>query len=923
MIRNRNARFAALLFALLPLIACGDNEGGTTPEPEPECRIHRQCAPDGVCIDGECVAAPTCSGLGEWGRCYTTLNALEPELGRYGTCMDGYCVPVCVTDTDCLDGETCADFGRCVPFTGELGADPGGGARAPLQAGHGRALLNYPIGSELGGYGSRAGGRPGRYASSLSASAGTLNGQYAEAVALDNGERQLMLIRLPMIFTTSNLHERVARALQAETGADWRNSLVISTTHTHSGPARYWRLPTDAAIPLGILGAGDFHQTIEDWLVASIAEAALNALGDMQPAAMGWEIVEAFDMEDSVGRDRWSQTPKFDMNRMLLIRIDNRTTNVPIAVLFSYAAHGTDNSSDYATDDALGGAEFGLSTALSEAFGTHVPALFFSESSGSMSPASGSVGHRWPHTRDRAGWVVADKAMPALMGMELRSDVDLDAHTYRWVIRYDDVGYERFAFGTTGTPPLGGEYTQGGIQCNGSGWNADGFDTFAAPEDLRCLSVSFLIHNRNPTELTRTQVTALNLDGLAVLTAPGEATQEIGWQMIRMLNERFGLDPASSWVLGYAQDHLLYLTPTNLRGPRPPLAGMADQQAPDDYPDFAFSFLQGGYEPGMQPWGWRFGDYFIERAADAWAMMQDRTHEPSIPMALPTQYSRVNDPEFGVNTQRAEDVGGIVEDVPEIYERLSDPLVFSWLGGDPGAEAPQTPLVTLQRRVSEGPDTWEDVLHPSGLPYSNRLPLFATSVRIAEPVDDGSYTWVVRWEALQHYEAGMYRLHVRGHYIDDASGERTPYTTTSSSFVLMPTDRIEIAGASTGDDVNVSISYPANTALSFAGVAGDRGLITGSLRARHVLVPTGSPFPVEPDTIDSIAVVWTDGVTDYPADPSTWTVVTALETVGGRSGVPVTRLQTSRPAGAPAGADAVVITVADQWGNSGVATIDL
>src|SRR5690625_6003649 len=88
-----------------------------------------------------------------------------------------------------------------------------------------------------------------------------------------------------------------------------------------------------------MLGAGKFHQQIEDWFVESMAETALDAINNMRDAKLGWTIVENYDPDDEIARDRWRSTPPFDMRRLLVMRIDDAATDKPIAALMSYASH--------------------------------------------------------------------------------------------------------------------------------------------------------------------------------------------------------------------------------------------------------------------------------------------------------------------------------------------------------------------------------------------------------------------------------------------------------------------------------------------------------------------------------------------------------------------------------------------------------
>lgn len=923
---RRYSAYAAMLLFCVATVACDEDntndpsDAGTdlveeVLEGEP-CATSEDCPRTEHCNAefNVCAPNPTCNGLSAWASCVTAINnAAEEGAGELATCIEGVCTRLCRVDTDCGEGEVCTDFGSCQPFTGdslnELDEIETAGS---LQAGYGEALLNYPIGMPLGGYGSRAGSRTGRYGVSLISSSGTLNGQYARAVALENGLEELIIVRVPMIFTPAQIHERVARRLNEEFEGNWRDSLVISATHTHSGPARLWRLPRQAALDLGILGAGTFSQTLEDWLVESIADAAIAAWEARQPASLGWKIIEAFDMENSVGRDRWSQTPPFDLNRLLLMRVDDENGD-PIAVLFSYAAHGTDNSTDYATDDVLGGAEHGLSAALSEHYGVHVPTLFLAEGGGSMSPASGSIGHRWPHTRERAGAVIVEKALQEIIDIDPTDTISLRARTSRFPLTYEGIGYAPGEYGR-GSLPLGGTYINGAIQCGGGPWGDEDYETYTTDAQLNCIALRFLLFNQQPTPLTRTQLTAIEIDGLNIITLPGEATQEVTWQALDRLRDDHGLSPAQSWVLSYAQDHLLYLTPTNLRGDAPDIAGY-DGPAPDSYPDFAFSARQGGYEPSLAPWGPRFGDHLNDLVSETWSNLENSTPITN----YPAQNTALAPDDFPMDATPDASIGGRVINIPPVVSRLQS-IEFGWVGGDPGAEAPQAPLVTLEV-YDEDAESWSEVEAPTLQPYTNRLPYFATRLRQAGTDANPSYEWIVRWQPPVDFPLGLYRLRINGNYLSASTSERTPYETTSEEFEVVAGDFIDVQGELNGDTVNFTISYPAAQPLNF-DVVGDEdpGALSGDLHPRSTEVATGLPAPVRLSEDLRPQDVSIDVDLGGSIVGASVTLETTYETVGGRSNVRVTRGTATSPGGETV--ESATFTVLDRYGNTGEGTID-
>lgn len=876
---QRSWAFAVVLFGAMALTACSDDkDGGETPNPpgpELECERAADCGTTEYCDAGECVPAPSCSGAASWSQCANKVDGAFRGDGNLYACINNQCTRQCETDLDCAgDSTICSDFGQCIEFTGTVEEFvPTEGTASAVRVGFGEELMKYPIGLSLGGYGSRSKADDGPYASGISASQGQIGAQFVRSIWLENEENTLILVRAPIIFPTGYIHERVARELQAELGRDLRDELIMVGTHTHSGPGRHWRLPAEALLDLGMLGTGAFFQKAEDWMVESMTASILKAHESLAPGRVGWKIVEAYDVEDTVARDRWSSTPHFDMNRLLLIRVD-REDGKPLAAIMSYATHATDNSSDYATDDVVGGAEIGLSAALSREFGYYIPTLYMPEGGGSMSHATGTQGHRFPHSIERAGGVMISKALSEFLDISTSEEIGFRSRTYRFPLTYGLMGYEEGEFGSPGTRPLKGIYHFGGLLCGGDDADDNDYATSIPPRRLACVSLALMLHNRAPTLLMRAAITAIEFDGLSIVTLPGEATQEITWQALQVLRDEFSRPSAQSWVFSYAQSHLLYLTPSNLRGAGPDVPGY-EGAAPDTYPDLAYSFLQGGYEPGMSPWGHRSGDFLIARVKDAFGWLVNGT-EPAVAPILPEQHTHIAQPEVPVESTPAARVGAIVTQVPASvsYFELGS---FEWVGGDTGAEMPQAPLVTLLK-VNGGDAT--PVRLADHRDYTNREPLMATRVRKNEA---GEFVWTAYFDFRpDEIDPGFYRFQVEGHVKNEA-GEIVPYTTTTQDFQV---DRL-VVNITTELEPEHSIELPiflAEVARLQMDVDGERAKLGGNLRPGNWLTPPGVETSFE---CGGNGTAVCEGFTE-----SGFTVAleTQYENHGGQSGVPITNL---------------------------------
>jgi hypothetical protein len=899
------------------------------------CGDTTECEQPEFCVEGFCQRI-ACQNPSAWGYCQTQLNAVEDDLGRFAVCLDHTCQLRCVTDLDCGSGEICTDFGVCRDFGSEFGPRAGGGERAPLQVGFSDYLWNFPVGIELGGYGERAASDDGRYAVSLRASVGTFHGLTIRVAALDNGENELLIIRLPIIFIGGALQEDLARNLLAETGEDYRDSILISSTHTHSGPCRHWHLPDPAAAPLGAFGIGEYGQWFYDWLLEGLTAASLEAIAAREPASFGWTIVEAFDTEDSIGSDRWSETPPFDDNRLLLMRIDN-ADGEPMGVMFSFAAHGTDNGSDYASGDVLEGAERALNMELSERYGRFIPTMFLNQNSGNMSPRGDAGGHDFPQTVERLGWRLTQKAIGPLMEIETSTDIDLDTYIHRFPINYDLLGYERGEFGNDNiSPPFGGEYRFGGLSCAGSFGGDENYETHDLVTNLICGgALQFLMYNQPPTTMTKSQIMVGNIGGLTFVTGPGELANELSWEMLREIRDLTAdgdapVDPLNSWTFGYVNDHLLYILPTNLRGERPPFPGLSLPHpsnmarnpdgtpvlpgAPDDYPDFAFSYLQGGYESGMSPWGPNLGDYLVDRTREAWMRFEDPEAVIEIETVLPNHFSSRGDAPYELDATDPADIE-ITENVPAEVARL-EPIEFRWIGGDPGAEAPQVPLVTLER-FNDETDTFEPVVLPNTKVYTNREWLFMTRVRNR----DDNWEWTARWEELETFPLGRYQFRINGHYLA-ASGEEAEYELVTNEFELTPVDISVVLFAQDGDNVTLRMHYPTGQNMRFFDEALDPGSVSGHFRMRHPNVPTTSGAPVEIDEDFeagdySVLVTNGAGIWDVGATPARVTT-TALD---GRN-MPASFIDVDLGE-LLGGTYTIEVSIADNYGNTGSADIEV
>lgn len=813
---------------LVPVVAgC---EGRVTPEPFiSECVQAEGCDVGEVCVAGTCTTSPECLAIDDWPFCRDALNGLQAGLGRTAVCQpDGvdslvaHCRVACETDVDCTSDSLCTDFGTCVP--GLKRAPPGlsAGTHARLLAGAGEALLDVPLTTSLGGLSSRAGSGDGQWADGMDAAVGRLDGLFAKAVSLDAGDGRVLLIRLPIIFPTGAMTEAIAARLEEVTGEDWRDALTVTGTHTHSGPARFLPLLGESEAVLGPFGIGTFRQEIFDRVVASSVQAALAAIEAQEPARLGWTIVESFDTDDAIAGDRRSESPQFDDNRALLLRVDD-DAGAPLFVLTGFGVHPTDNGSNWATNEICGGVERALEAALFPIANRVVPVLFVNGAGGSMSPAAGGHGFAVPHGADYTGAVFAERVMPALLALTTTADVPVKARAHRFAVTTESIGYEPGEWFNPGEPPFGGEVTYGGLNCF-RGVEDDGDVPFSAHLDRPEMSCGISFHtflfNHPPSVFQRTQVNAIDVDGLAMLTLPGELTMELQWGIAAELQRSAGIDPLSFFPLGYSNDHLMYLLPTSLNEDAPPWPGY-DGPAPSSFPPFAFSPMRGGFEADTSIFGDRFGDTVVKESMLAWQRLQDGT--PSSAEAAPPVYSTDVKAPIAVDDTPADRAGFVLEALPATVPRRT-PVSLSFIGGDVAVEG-QGPRVTLVDA------TGEPVLLPSGRPFSTEHAVFPLRVERLS----AEWHWTATLELPSSFPAGTYALQVEGKA--QRAGAVVPWSMTSSSFTVAPAT-LTVSAERDGADLVVRVGF----ATDVPTLENER--VTGRLLLVDHRVPSGRLAPL-------------------------------------------------------------------------------
>jgi neutral ceramidase len=270
-----------------------------------------------------------------------------------------------------------ARLALAVALTFALVAGPAAAQPCPecLQAGAARATLGVPPGTPLAGYG--GGGRRawlpdifGRHPHAfwLRPSGGERDALAARALVLDAGGPPVVWVAVDLLAVDRAFTAEVERRLHA---AGIRPAaLVLSASHTHSGPGAF----VDSAV-LGWLALDRLDGTVREALVEAVVAAVRQAVGASRPARLAVGSVAT----PRLVRSRLGQPSD---SELLVLRVV-AAGGAPIALVWNYAIHGTTLGSRNlrVSGDVMGEASRRLEAALG------VPALFVNGAVGDVSPA--------------------------------------------------------------------------------------------------------------------------------------------------------------------------------------------------------------------------------------------------------------------------------------------------------------------------------------------------------------------------------------------------------------------------------------------------------------------------------------------------------------------------------------------------------
>ena len=197
---------------------------------------------------------------------------------------------------------------------------------AKLMAGVARANITPPVGMLMAGYGNRKTGAEGIH-----------DELFSVALYLSDGDTEAALVTADLLDTSAEGTARVRAACSAATGVPEGN-IMVACSHTHGGP----QTDLDRSEPGDELKA--IYSTV---IVHKMAGALSEAKRKAAPVRLGYgrqDCAFAMNRREQIadgsvilGVNREGPTARYTD----VIRLDRLDTGEPLAVVFSYACHGT------------------------------------------------------------------------------------------------------------------------------------------------------------------------------------------------------------------------------------------------------------------------------------------------------------------------------------------------------------------------------------------------------------------------------------------------------------------------------------------------------------------------------------------------------------------------------------------------------
>jgi hypothetical protein len=644
---------------------------------------------------------------------------------------------------------------------------------------------------------------------------------FARAIVLRQGDTKVALVATDLGFTPGGLVVEVAARL-ASRGFSERN-LVISASHTHSGPAGYANFQSDNFVAPTQGNPADFKLVgdprLYGFLIERVALAIARADDDLGPARAGWDATTLAGVTDNrsleahladhgldlpYGTGRVDQDPGGYLHtidpEVDVLRVDRvtRRRTIPMGAWLDFADHGTVNPYTFGVYNAdhHGPASRFFERAVRRAgrvpAGRDVIGAYGNADAGDMTAALRGRGPAFAEQVGRAEAVAMLRAWRSA-GRRMQS---APPFALRWT-RSCFCGRSADGGPVADSPVMGFPFFTGSEENRGPLYD----ETHVNHEGMR-LPADIGAQGRKIQTLgppvadfpSAAPFLVVRLGDRLIATVPGEMTAEMGRRTraaVLAAARPAGVDGVS--LAGYANEYLHYFT------------------TPEEYE-------QQHYEGGSTLYG-KYSSNLVEDDLAGLAGRLARGEPAPDPVDFDPRNGVVPDTQpYGFGAERGE-----VAAQPGPAARL-DRAEFSWRGGERGLDRPlDRPFVAVERQAGRG---WRAVADDLGLEILWRVD------------DDGRY--LAQWQVPLSARTGRYRFVITANR----------YRLESAPFRVGPSGALSVRLAGRrGSQALFALDYPpveplADLTTRPPSARGGRLTAVVGGRAQTVRQPRGGLFAV-------------------------------------------------------------------------------
>jgi len=242
---------------------------------------------------------------------------------------------------------------------------------------------------------------------------------YASAMIIDNGETKIGFCAVDILFISKEITNRVREKVEKATGIPSHN-IMISASHTHSGPITFSDIFYDPVVPKA-------DPEYISYLVEKLIEVYINAYNNMRTSKIAITTADG----TGVGGNRRSKTDAIDPEIPVIVLKDVETDGI-FALSTVYCMHPTilhEDSKLYSADFPGYTREY-----IKNEFGDGVKLLYHTGPSGNQSPRHFVKANTFDEAK-RLGYMLGERianSVNKLTDNDFKEWVSLD-------VRYDNV----------------------------------------------------------------------------------------------------------------------------------------------------------------------------------------------------------------------------------------------------------------------------------------------------------------------------------------------------------------------------------------------------------------------------------------------------------------------------------------------------